>query len=283
MGRSLGHCAGVLLVGKDKLVPMELPIYVVDAFTNRPFSGNPAGVCVLNEPISDELMQKIAQEMNHAETAFLLPTSSAWSLRWFTPACEVDLCGHATLASAHLLWSSGRATGELCFDTRSGSLGAVKNEHGIELDFPSEPVVEIPLSQVSEAIGSEKAVFAGSNRMDFLVQLASEAAVRRFIPDMAAIASLGNRALMITAKADADAEYDFISRLFGPNVGIPEDPVTGSAHCALAPFWAERLGKSSMLGYQGSARGGFVGVEVVLERIKLRGRATTTLSGTLHF
>ncbi len=259
---------------------MELPIYVVDAFTSEPFRGNPAGVCPLRgERLSDDLMAKIAEEMKHAETAYVSPRAEPghFDLRWFTPEIEVDLCGHATLASAHLLWEIGEVPNgrPITFQTRSGALGARQVDLGIELDFPAVRIEERPLPVPD----LENALFTGSNQMDWLVELGSETDVRSFAPDMPAIAALGLRGLIVTAQGSNG--FDFVSRFFAPQVGVPEDPVTGSAHCALAPYWASKLGKTRMRGYQASARGGEVGVEVRADRVALTGKAVTVLAGRL--
>lgn len=258
---------------------MAVPIYVVDAFSDRPFAGNPAGVCFLDAYPADEWMQKVAAEMKHAETAFLVPKGDDYQLRWFTPAVEVDLCGHATLASAHALFERGHARDEIRFHTRSGVLVATRREEGIELDFPSEGPVEASLPHPIRSLGAEP-VWTGKNRMDWFVQLPTADDIRAIQPDFAEINSLGLRGLIVTAQ-DASGEYDFVSRGFFPQAGIDEDPVTGSAHCAFAPFWAERLGKTTLTGYQASERGGVVGVELVGDRVKLRGRAVTFLQGSL--
>lgn len=260
---------------------MSQPIYVVDAFTAKPFAGNPAGVCPLAAPISEESMQSIAMEMNHAETAFTHRRQDGdWDLRWFTPACEVDLCGHATLATAYILWSTGAAEGPLRFHTRSGVLTANRAGDQIELDFPAEPATAIPTPELAREILGGEPVWFGKNRMDYVAELTDESAVRNFVPDLAKIRALGERCLLITAQA-SNSGYDFISRAFAPSFGIDEDPVTGSAHCCLGPYWSEKLGNASLVGYQASQRGGYVGTEVREGRVILRGQAVTTLSGTL--
>lgn len=221
-------------------------------------------------------MQRVAMEMNQAETAFVRPLSGEgqYALRWFTPTVEVDLCGHATLATAHVLFSSGVSHEELRFRTKSGVLTARRKDEEIELDFPAEAptAADLPVD-----LGLE-AVWTGRNRMDWFVQVASSDQVRQLRPDFARIATLGMRGLIVTA---ADGDYDFVSRCFFPQSGVDEDPVTGSAHCALAPFWAARLGRPELVGYQASRRGGVVQVEALGERVKLRGRAVTTVSGEL--
>ena len=249
---------------------MRLPVYLVDAFADAPFTGNPAAVVPLEEPLDDATMQRIAMEMNQAETAFVLP---GLTLRWFTPTVEVDLCGHATLAAAHVFWERG-AEGVLRFKTRSGVLAAERRADGILLDFPAEPPIAAPVPLFPDAL------WTGRNRMDWFVQLSDEAAVRGLKPDFAVIAALGMRGLIVTARG---SETDFVSRCFYPQSGVDEDPVTGSAHCALAPFWAERLGKTEMVGYQASRRGGAVSVSLRGDRVRLEGCAVTTLRGEFSF
>ncbi|HYB53887.1 MAG TPA: PhzF family phenazine biosynthesis protein, partial [Thermoanaerobaculia bacterium] len=258
----------------------------VDAFTDRPFAGNPAGVCFLEEERPDSWMQNIASEMNLAETAFLRRSGPRWSLRWFTPSTEVDLCGHATLASAHILWESGRAAPEttLAFETKSGLLTAARRDDLIELDFPAEPAVAGPLPpDVLDAIGISAPRFTGRNRLDDLIEVAREAHVRALEPDFRRLkaATAGSRGVIVTAAATETAGFDFISRFFAPAAGIDEDPVTGSAHCCLGPFWGARLGKRSLSGYQASARGGAVAVRLIDSRVMLGGRAVTVARGEI--
>ena len=261
---------------------MPQSIYVVDAFTDLPFRGNPAGVCILDAPMADDLRQQIAMEMNHAETAFLTKLGEGnFDLRWFTPTTEVKMCGHATLASAHVLWTTGRESGSIRFQTRSGEMRAERNLSKIILDFPAEFTEPVSNRAPFEAALGVKTTYVGDNWMYWLIELESEQAVRSFEPNQDAIAKLGREAVIITAKSDTEAD-DFVSRLFGPNVGIPEDPVTGSAHCLLAPYWSKKLGKTEMVGYQASKRGGFVEVEFLGARVLLKGYAVTTLEGTLH-
>ena len=250
---------------------MRLPLYLVDAFASGPFTGNPAAVVPLTEPLEDDLMQRIAMEMNQAETAFVLPDLT---LRWFTPTVEVDLCGHATLATAHVLWERG-ASDTLRFSTRSGILTAERSDGAIILDFPAEPPAAAPLPHDLPFLG--KTLWTGRNRMDWFVQLDDEA-VWHLRPDMPGIAALGMRGLIVTSTSKGS---DFVSRCFFPQSGVDEDPVTGSAHCALAPFWAERLGQSRLRGFQASRRGGSVGVEVIGDRVRLWGQAITTVEGEL--
>jgi PhzF family phenazine biosynthesis protein len=254
----------------------------IDAFTNVPFKGNPAGVCILEEPAEDSWMQSVAAEMNVAETAFLWPLDEGFSLRWFTPATEVDLCGHATLASAHALWESGTLdeTRQAVFSTKSGTLTADREDGWIVLDFPSEGArEEIDPAPIVAAIGCQ-VLRASRNRFDFLAEVDSAEAVRQLTPDIRAIQTLGCRGLIVTAPSD-DERFDFVSRFFAPAVGVDEDPVTGSAHCFLAPYWAAKLGKGSLTGYQASARGGVVNVAMHGDRVKLKGQAVTVLEGEL--
>lgn len=259
------------------------PLYQVDAFTDQPFEGNPAAVVLLDVMPDNEWLQHVAAEMNLSETAFVAPLQGGrYELRWFTPVAEVDLCGHATLATAHVLWESGAldASAVAEFETASGRLGAERDGQWIVLDFPAEPAEAIDdYMDLAAALGVHP-VFVGSSRLDFLVELPDEAAVRGLEPDLHAIEQIGMRGVIVTARAHGDA-YDFVSRYFAPRFGIPEDPVTGSAHCVLGPYWMKGLGKSTLVGYQASARGGTLGVEVVGDRVKLRGEAVTIFSGTL--
>jgi PhzF family phenazine biosynthesis protein len=265
---------------------MTSPLFVVDAFTDRPFAGNPAAVCVLSEERDSTWLSSVAREMNLSETAFLRRNGDTWSLRWFTPTVEVDLCGHATLASAHALWEAGLAeTGApLRFATKSGALGAVSRGREIALDFPAEPASAAPPpAGLLEALGASAARFTGRNRLDYLVELESEAAIRALRPDFAALtaATQPARGVIVTARGGSP-EADFVSRYFAPAAGIDEDPVTGSAHCCLGPYWAGRLGKKELTGYQASARGGTVGVHVGESgRVALIGRAVTVSRGEL--
>ncbi len=261
---------------------MGTKLIQVDAFTDRPFGGNPAAVCLLTEPRDDAWMQHVGREMNLSETAFLLKGEDGFSLRWFTPAVEVDLCGHATLASAHALWEEGLAApGEtIRFHTRSGLLTASRRGDHIELDFPATPesACEAPAGLV-EALGVEP-LFVGKSAFDYLVLLKNAAAVRSASPDFGRLGKISARGVVVTAPSD-DPRFDFVSRFFAPAAGIDEDPVTGSAHCCLAPFWQGRLGKAEMDAYQASARGGVLKVRVEGDRVKIGGRAVTVLRGEL--
>lgn len=263
---------------------MPTPIAVIDAFTDRPFAGNPAGVCVLDTERPAEWMQSVARELNLSETAFLLRRSDGdWGLRWFTPADEERLCGHATLAAAHHLWSSGRhPTGSPTrFHTLSGVLTASAGHHGIVLDFPNEAATPIAVpGGLAEALGAP-IVAAGQNRLDIFAELADEATVRGLTPSIERLDAFPVRGIVVTARADAGREYDFVSRFFAPRCGISEDPVTGSAHCGLGPWWSAKLGKDSLIGYQASARGGTVRVTVTGDRCLLEGTAVTIWTGEL--
>ena len=259
-----------------------MKIYQVDAFTDKPFTGNPAGVCVLPRPKDDVWMQNVAAEMNLSETAFLLEQADGFRLRWFTPAVEVELCGHATLAAAHILWETGRLAGNepACFHTLSGLLTAECRSDGIELDFPATPdePAETP-DGLDEILGARVMNFR-SSRFDHLVELESEAVVRELRPDFTRLKSLPVRGIMVTSRA-ASPGFDFVSRFFGPAVGIDEDPVTGSAHCCLGPYWSKRLGKTDMRACQVSRRGGVVAVTVMGDRVRLRGQSVTVMAAEL--
>lgn len=261
---------------------MSLDLFQIDAFTDRPFAGNPAAVCLLDGPRDAEWMQDVAREMNLAETAFLHPTGDGFGLRWFTPAVEVELCGHATLASAHALWETGVLAPDdpARFHTLSGLLTAKRKGEWIELDFPARPVEEVaPPEGLAEALGAEPR-FVGRSKYDYLLELASEDAVRKADPDHRRLASLPVRGVIVTARG-TDNPFHFISRFFAPGVGVDEDPVTGSAHCTLGPYWRERLGRDEFLAYQASPRGGVVRVRVEGGRVKLGGQAVTVLRGRL--
>lgn len=261
-----------------------MTITTVDAFADRPFEGNPAAVCLLDAPAPDEWMQALASEMNLSETAFLVPETDAFHLRWFTPTVEVDLCGHATLASAHVLYESGRLAPdeEARFSTRSGRLVVrTLGDRSYTMDFPSTPPDAASLPDgFSETFGVEP-TWTGRTRFDLFGVLDSEAAVRSLDPSPAAVAALGARGVILTARADGNKPYDVVSRFFAPGAGVPEDPVTGSAHCAIGPYWAGRLGVDTVACYQASARGGRVGVRVLGDRVALTGRAVTVYRADL--
>ena len=255
----------------------------IDAFTDRPFRGNPAAVCLLRSFPEAREMQILAREMNLSETAFLKPTEDGHELRWFTPAVEVDLCGHATLASAHFLWESGElAVGsEARFHTRSGLLTAVQRDRWIEMNFPAQPAVSVePPGGLLRAVRADP-LFVGKNDDDWIVEVGSEREVLDLAPDIGHLAEVCERGLMITSVSASDS-YDFVSRFFAPRAGVAEDPVTGSAHCCLGPFWGERLNKSELVGYQASERGGVVRVRLAEERVVLGGQAVTVMQGELR-
>ena len=260
---------------------MAIPITQVDAFTPVPFAGNPAAVCVLCAPREAAWMQNVAREMNLSETAFLDPRPEGYNLRWFTPAVEVDLCGQATLASAHVLWEEGHLQPDVQarFHTRSGWLSAQKCGDWIEMDFPAKLEQQAPAPPQLEAALGAAPIYVGRNAFDYLVELESEAAVRSLAPDFSILRRLGVRGIIVTSRGSGD--YDFVSRFFAPGAGIDEDPVTGSAHVCLGPFWSARLGKTEFLAYQASARGGVVRVRVAGDRVHLGGQAVTVLRGEL--
>jgi len=262
---------------------MNVPIWTVDAFADRRFSGNPASVCILERDLPADTLQGVAAEMNHSETAFLQAGNDHWSLRWFTPRMEVALCGHATLASAHVLWESRRLSREAraSFQTASGVLTAAHEGERIALDFPIEAAEPIPEPDgLAEALGAAM-VRVGRNRMDLLVELEDEATIASLAPDLARLAAYPVRGTIVTARGTSEG-VDFVSRFFAPQSGVDEDPVTGSAHCALAPWWSERLGRTAMTGRQLSARGGTVGVRLSGARVHLLGTAVTVLEGWLR-
>ncbi len=261
---------------------MTQAILQVDAFTNKPFAGNPAAVCVLQEARDEQWMQQVAQEMNLAETAFLVAHEDGYNLRWFTPLVEVDLCGHATLASAHVLWETGQlAKGRQArFLTRSGLLTAEQQDEWIELNFPATPEQEVAEpAHLLQALGVP-AQYIGKNKFDYLVEVDSEEVLRNMRPNFSLLKTVDTRGIIITSRASTEG-YDFVSRFFSPRVGVDEDPVTGSAHCCLAPYWSQKLGKETMVGYQASARGGVVRVRLDGERVRISGQAVTVLRGEL--
>jgi PhzF family phenazine biosynthesis protein len=257
-----------------------LKLFQIDAFTSEAFRGNPAAVCLLDRERDAAWMQNVAAEMNLSETAFLLPHDDGYSLRWFTPAVEVALCGHATLASAHALWEE-HGLGSARFHTKSGVLTAERNGDLIELDFPAtrEERVDAP-EGLLESLGISDPVYVGKNKFDYLVEVASEAIVRKLDPDHAQLRRIPARGVIVTSRATMEGA-DFVSRFFAPGSGVDEDPVTGSAHCCLTPYWSAKLGKETMTAYQASQRGGFVYVRLAGDRVKLRGHAVTVLRGEL--
>ncbi len=262
---------------------MSYELLEVDAFTDKPFGGNPAAVCFCDEPREAEWMQHVAQELNLSETAFLTRQDGGYDLRWFTPTVEVDLCGHATLASAHALWETGRLDprSPARFHTRSGQLVAERRDGWIELDFPVWPPESAPVSlpDLAQALGVEP-VKAVKCRTYCLVEVASEAVVRAAAPSMPLLRGLPYFGITLTARADT-APFDFVSRFFAPAAGIDEDPVTGSAHCALGPYWGDLLGKPELIAFQASPRGGTLRIRLACDRIKLLGHAVTVWRGHL--
>ncbi|WP_308634628.1 PhzF family phenazine biosynthesis protein [Paenibacillus silvisoli] len=265
---------------------MSIPIAIIDAFTAIPFRGNPAAVCLLDESRDEQWMQEVAAEMNLSETAFLeRRLDGSYGLRWFTPTVEVDLCGHATMASAHYLWENGHLTQESTaeFRTRSGLLTAVQTESGIRLNFPAEPAA--PVKAPEELIQGLGLIprYVGLNRMDYLVEVDSVQTVQSLKPDFAMLARVDARGIIVTSKGTGKpGDYDFVSRCFYPASGCDEDPVTGSAHCALAPYWQRRLRQDKFMAYQASARGGELELELLNDRVLLTGQAVTVLNGQLN-
>jgi PhzF family phenazine biosynthesis protein len=253
---------------------MSHTLHIIDAFTNRPFAGNPAAVCVLAAPADEAWMKLVAREINLSETAFLHPIEGGWSLRWFTPAVEVKLCGHATLASAFTLWETGIATpnGPVRFSTLSGWLTCRREGEWIGMDFPAQAAEKCKAPDgLGEALGCGL-LSAGNNGMDYLVEVGDESALRALKPDFTALAKLPVRGVIVTCRSES-VKFDFVSRFFAPAAGVNEDPVTGSAHCALGPYWQAKLGKNDFTAYQASERGGIVKVGVRGDRVLLRGQA----------
>lgn len=258
---------------------MKLPIYQIDAFADRPFEGNPAAICPLDSWLPDEVLQSIAEENNLAETAFYVEREGSYDLRWFTPTKEVDLCGHATLAAAHVLFESNSFTGsQITFQSRSGPLLVYREGDLLTLDFPAQSGVpcEVPNGMV-EALGATPRECYRA--MDYMAVFDSEDQIAAMAPDFRRLKSLGLRGVIITAPGKTS---DFVSRFFAPNFGIDEDPVTGSAHCTLAPFWAERLAKTDMSARQLSKRGGGLQCRVVGDRVHISGRTVAYLTGTIQ-
>ncbi len=261
---------------------MGIKIFQVDAFAETPFTGNPAAVCVLEKEAPEPWMHNVAGEMNLSETAFLYRVEDGFNLRWFTPTVEVDLCGHATLASAHVLWEMGylNLNQEARFYTRSGLLSASKRGGLIELDFPSEPEEQAPLPDgLKEGLGTSP-IYVGKNRFDYLLEVASEEGLINLEPNLDLLKRISARGIIVTSLSESK-EYDFVSRFFAPASGINEDPVTGSAHSCLGPFWQKRLGKSRFKAYQASKRGGVVHVSVNGDRVMLGGNAVIVFSGEM--
>lgn len=261
---------------------MTIPLFQVDAFTSEIFKGNPAAVCILSEPAEIGWMQNVAREMNLSETAFLTPRDDGYGLRWFTPEAEVELCGHATLSSAHVLWETGyvRPNVKIRFNTLSGWLSATKNNDWIELDFPSAQVVPGDISEeIIKALGPvpETVVRSGEK---WLLEYLDENAIYAMKPDFIALKERTGRGLIVTAKSDQKG-IDFVSRYFAPWIGINEDPVTGSAHTILGPYWGQKLHKTHLTAYQASARGGLLKLRISAERTYISGQAVTVFSGQL--
>ena len=266
---------------------MSFDLHLVDAFAAGPFSGNPAAVVFLDEPRPDDWCQDVAAEMNQSETAFVEPRESgSFPLRWFTPVAEVDLCGHATLASAHALWSSGRLAERepARFQTRSGPLHATRAGNWIELDFPADPPtpnLDPQAAEQMEAVLGARCAVVATGREDCLVEMESEQAVRSVSPDLRAMAETPFRGIIVTAAASHDGQ-DFVSRFFAPRLGVDEDPVTGSAHCTLGPYWAKKLGREELVGCQVSKRGGIVRVKIREDRVILGGQVAPIMQGKLE-
>src|SRR5579884_3240320 len=253
---------------------VSLPLFHVDAFTQTSFAGNAAAVCILDRQRDDGWLQQVAGEMNLAATAFLLPQDEGYQLRWFSAKVELELCGHGTLASAHTLWEYGYLTpdAQARFSTRAGLLTAERQGDWIILNFPAQPEEAIdPPPSLAASLGVTP-LYVGKSRLDYVVQVASEADVRGLRPDFTQLATLPIRGIIVTAEASEHADYDIVSRFFCPSVGIDEDPVTGSAHCVLSPFWSKRLGRAQLTGYQASARGGIVRVRFDGDRVRLSGQ-----------
>ncbi len=261
---------------------MNMKIYQVDAFTEKPFKGNPAAVCILVEYPTEKWMQNVASEMNLAETAFLVQMKQGYSLRWFTPNSEVDLCGHATLASAHILWEKGylKQDQEANFYTKSGLLTAKINEEWIQLNFPATPEEKTNApEELIEALEINP-IYIGKNVFDYLIEVESEETVKKIQPNFTKLMKVPTRGVIVTAKS---TEYDFISRFFAPEVGIFEDPVTGSTHCCLGPYWNKKLRKDKLNAYQASERGGVLKIQVAGERVLISGKAVTVMEGDLLY
>ena len=252
-------------------------VYTVDAFTDGPNSGNPAAVCILEKEVSDRTKQEIASRVNLSETAFLLKRKGVFELRWFTPKMEVDLCGHATLASAHILFTLGiiPEVEDAVFSTKSGILTARRKSDLIEMDFPSEGPWEVEAPEDLLMAISSAPLYVGRNRFDYIALYESEETIRRAVAELGHVGKLDSRGLIITSVSSSE-RYDFVSRFFAPNAGIDEDPVTGSAHCCLCPFWSRRLGKRELTGYQASERGGLVYTRLLEKRVYLSGKVFVT-------
>lgn len=259
------------------------PLYQVDAFTDKAFGGNSAAVVFLMGPRPDAWLQAFAAEMNLSETAYFMRRGNEFQLRWFSPVCEVDLCGHATLAAAHVIWETDLAApeDEVRFQTRSGLLRVRRDGDWIAMDFPADPPSAYKLPKdIAKAIGA-KVVWSGMGREDLILELENEAAVRALKPDMEALKTASRRGVIVTAAAETGAGYHFVSRFFAPAFGIDEDPVTGSAHCTLAPYWSEKMGQMSFVAYQASTRGGLLKVRLRGNRVEIKGQAVTVMQGVV--
>lgn len=256
--------------------------FIVNAFADKPFCGNPAAVCIVENDLSENKMQLIASEFNLSETAFIEKKNDHFRLRWFSPTMEVDLCGHATLAGAHILWEQNIINNKsiISFNTNSGILSIKKAKDRIVMDFPSEDAVETECPEEIIRSLNIKPLFSGKNRFDYIVEVGSEELVRTIKPDFGILAELNTRGIIVTSDSES-RDYDFVSRFFAPNAGIPEDPVTGSAHCCLGPYWSRKLNKTKLTGYQASERSGTVYVDIKEGRVFLGGNAVTFSSGKL--
>jgi PhzF family phenazine biosynthesis protein len=267
------------------MIYCKMPIMIlfyVDAFTDQPFHGNPAAICILEKSLDEKRMQQIASEINLSETAFILAKNDGYSLRWFTPTVEVDLCGHATLASAHILWEQKHLSESesAVFHTKSGVLTCKKISEFITMDFPIELALTCPAPEgLKEALKADF-LYVGKNRMDYLIEVKSEEIIRNLEPDLMKLSKIPCRGFIVTARSSSP-KYDFVSRVFGPAVGIPEDPVTGSAHCCLGPYWKEKLGKNPLNAYQVSKRGGEIRADVQGNRVLLQGKAVTVMKAEI--
>ncbi|NLY88814.1 MAG: PhzF family phenazine biosynthesis protein [Firmicutes bacterium] len=260
---------------------MAILLMQVDAFTDKLFTGNPAAVCIMDKPAEEDWMQKVATEMNLSETAFLHRQGEEFVLRWFTPVTEVDLCGHATLAAAHALWECGFVLPdkEISFITKSGVLKAKKKEKLIEMDFPAELASPVPAPpELLGALEIRPKYTGKTGTGDYLVEVESEEVLRDLKPDFAKLAVLPARGVCVTSRASANG-FDFVSRFFAPRLGINEDPVTGSAHSFLGPYWGVHLEKDDFLAYQASARGGILRVRLCGNRVYIGGEAVTVFKG----
>ena len=259
-------------------------LFCIDAFAERIGTGNPAGVCLLGQPADPAWMQSVAREMNLSETAFIVREKDGFNLRWFTPRTEIDLCGHATLAAAHILWEEGYLMEDepARFFTKSGTLSAVRSGHFIELDFPAVPEEPVPApAGLYSALGIQPC-YTGKNRFDYLIEVASEREVRNIVPDISGLSQIPMRGVIVTSRASTPG-FDFVSRFFAPSVGINEDPVTGSAHCCLAPYWQKKIKKNMLTAYQASERVGILHLRLEsLGRVTIGGAAVTVWKGLLQ-